>query len=150
MIPSIPSSLKELRVLLKAGEGSSLKFKRSTGELKEGLQTACAFLNGDGGMVIFGVRPDQRVLKLESQPEIRPESVHLGTKRLKGSQKSSQKSSQKILEQIIRQPEVTIDELAAHIGISARAIKKHLRNLKENAKLKRIGPDRGGRREVIS
>jgi len=60
MIPSIPDSLKELRQLLKTGEGSSLEFKRSTGELKEGLQTACAFLNGNGGMVIFGVRPDSR------------------------------------------------------------------------------------------
>ncbi len=111
MIPSIPDSLKELRQLLKTGEGSSLEFKRSTGELKEGLQTACAFLNRNGGMVIFGVKPDQRVL----QPESQPESVHLGTKRINGSQKSSQK----ILEQIARKPEVTIEKLAAHIGISS-------------------------------
>jgi ATP-dependent DNA helicase RecG len=68
----------------------------------------------------------------------------------KGSQEGSQKSSQKILEQITRQPEITIDELAAHLGISPRAIKKHLRNLKEKGRLKRIGPDRGGRWEVIS
>ena len=45
MIPSIPNSLKELRLLLRTGEGSSLEFKRPTGELK-----------------------------LETQPEIRPES----------------------------------------------------------------------------
>lgn len=63
MIPSIPGSLKELRLLLKTGEGSSLEFKRSTGELKEGLQTACAFLNGNGGMVIFGVKPDEGILE---------------------------------------------------------------------------------------
>ena len=69
---------------------------------------------------------------------------------VKGSEKSSQKSSQKILEQISRQPEVTIEELATHIGIGSRAIKKHLHNLKEKGKLKRIGPDRGGRWEVIS
>lgn len=61
MIPSMPNSLKELRLLLKAGEGSSLELKRSTGELKEGLKTVCGFLNGDGGVVIFGVRPDGRL-----------------------------------------------------------------------------------------
>jgi len=77
---------------------------------------------------------------------IGPESVHLGTKRPNGSQKGSQK----ILEQITRQPKVTIGELAAHIGISSRAIKKHLRNLKEKGNLKRIGPDRDSRWEVIS
>ena len=103
----------------------------------------------------YGIAPSlfeelQGYLVVTFRASIGPESVHLGTKRPKGSQKGSQKSSQKILEQITRQPEVTIDELAAHIGISSRAIKKHLRNLKEKGKLKRIGPDRGGRWEVIS
>ncbi len=58
MIPNAPADQKELSRLLKRGEGSALEFKRSTGELREGLQTACAFLNGSGGMVLFGVRPD--------------------------------------------------------------------------------------------
>lgn len=47
-----------LRRLLKQREGPTLEFKRSTGELREGLQTVCAFLNGTGGQVLFGVRPD--------------------------------------------------------------------------------------------
>jgi ATP-dependent DNA helicase RecG len=58
MIPKSPTDRKELTRLLKEGEGRRLEFKRSTGELREGLQTICAFLNGSGGMVIFGVRPD--------------------------------------------------------------------------------------------
>jgi ATP-dependent DNA helicase RecG len=45
-------------VLLQQGEGPTLEFKRSTGELKEGMQTICAFLNGSGGMVLFGIRSD--------------------------------------------------------------------------------------------
>jgi ATP-dependent DNA helicase RecG len=40
------------------GEGVALEFKRSTGEIKEGMQTLCAFLNSSGGTVLFGVRPD--------------------------------------------------------------------------------------------
>jgi ATP-dependent DNA helicase RecG len=54
----IPANAKQLAALVKEGEGSALEFKRSTGELKEGMQTLCAFLNGSGGMVLFGVRPD--------------------------------------------------------------------------------------------
>lgn len=50
-----PSTIQALQKIVKAGEGPTLEFKKSTGELKEGLQTLCAFLNGTGGMVLFGV-----------------------------------------------------------------------------------------------
>ncbi|MBI2837903.1 MAG: putative DNA binding domain-containing protein [Acidobacteria bacterium] len=43
---------------LAEGEGPRIEFKRSTGELKEGMQTLCGFLNGQGGTAFFGVRPD--------------------------------------------------------------------------------------------
>ncbi len=58
MIPKMPEDSGELIRLLKEEEGATLEFKRSTGELREGLQTVCPFLNGSGGMVLFGVRPD--------------------------------------------------------------------------------------------
>ncbi|MBI5569647.1 MAG: ATP-binding protein, partial [Desulfomonile tiedjei] len=45
----------ELERLIKAAEGSQIEFKRTTGELKEGLETICGFLNGKGGKVLFGV-----------------------------------------------------------------------------------------------
>ena len=53
-----PANAKQLAALVEEGEGPALEFKRSTGELKEGMQTLCAFLNGSGGMVLFGVRPE--------------------------------------------------------------------------------------------
>lgn len=52
----VPVNQKELSRLVKRGEGPTLEFKRSTAELREGMQTVCAFLNGSGGMVVFGVR----------------------------------------------------------------------------------------------
>jgi len=58
MIPKVPKNQKELGILIQKGEGQTLEHKRSTGELREGLQTICAFLNGSGGMVLFGVNPD--------------------------------------------------------------------------------------------
>ena len=39
---------QELSTLLAQGEGESIEFKRSTGEMKEAMQTLCAFLHGVG------------------------------------------------------------------------------------------------------
>jgi ATP-dependent DNA helicase RecG len=57
----IPANAKQLGALVDEGESQALEFKRSTGELKEGLQSLCAFLNGSGGAVLFGVRPEGTV-----------------------------------------------------------------------------------------
>jgi ATP-dependent DNA helicase RecG len=57
--------LNDFKRLVASGEGSQLEFKPSTGELREALQTLCAFLNGDGGTVIFGVRPDGTIIGQE-------------------------------------------------------------------------------------
>jgi ATP-dependent DNA helicase RecG len=58
MNANVPANLKQLSALLSQGEGPTLEFKRSTGKLKEGMQSLCAFLNGSGGTLLFGVRPD--------------------------------------------------------------------------------------------
>lgn len=50
--------LPELHRLLAEGESETLEFKRSTGELREALETSCAFLNGQSGKVVIGVKPD--------------------------------------------------------------------------------------------
>ena len=55
MITKIPATPRDLARLLEQGEGFRLEFKRSTGELREGLQTICGFLNSQGGVVLFGV-----------------------------------------------------------------------------------------------
>lgn len=65
------------------------------------------------------------------------------------SQKGSQKSSQKMLELIARNPEVTIAQMASELAISDRSIKKHLRTLKRQGLIKRVGPDRGGHWEIL-
>jgi Fic family protein len=65
------------------------------------------------------------------------------------SQKSAQNSSQKILSRLARDPSATIAKLAAALGVSDRAVKKHLAALKVQGKLRRIGPDKGGHWEVI-
>jgi len=51
----------DLRRLVAQKEGHELELKRSTGELREGMQTLCAMLNTKGGAVLFGVDRKGRI-----------------------------------------------------------------------------------------
>ena len=48
---------EELEILIKDDEHRQLELKKTTGELKDGMHSACAFLNTEGGWLIFGVTP---------------------------------------------------------------------------------------------
>jgi ATP-dependent DNA helicase RecG len=50
-------TFEELQRLIADDENVHLELKKTTGELKDGMHTACAFLNGAGGWLIFGVAP---------------------------------------------------------------------------------------------
>jgi ATP-dependent DNA helicase RecG len=64
-------------------------------------------------------------------------------------QEGSEKSSGKILELLAENPEMTIPQLANELGISTRAIEKHIANLQKNKVLRRIGPAKGGHWQVV-
>ena len=51
-------SIEDIKILIAKGETRTLELKKSTGELKEAMHTACAFLNGDGGWLVFGITPE--------------------------------------------------------------------------------------------
>ena len=48
-------TLEELTKLVAEGESDRVEFKGTTGQRGEACRTLCAFLNGDGGTVVFGV-----------------------------------------------------------------------------------------------
>ncbi|MBI5369258.1 MAG: ATP-binding protein [Planctomycetes bacterium] len=53
---------ERLRRLLASGEGPTLEFKRSTGELREAMEALCGMLNAQGrGRVVFGVSDQGKV-----------------------------------------------------------------------------------------
>ena len=58
-------TINELEILVHQGEHRQLELKKTTGELKDGMHSACAFLNSEGGWLIFGVAPTS--LRIEGQ-----------------------------------------------------------------------------------
>lgn len=58
-------TIDDIRTLIAADESRTLELKKTTGELKDGMHAACAFLNTDGGWLIFGVAP--KSLKIVGQ-----------------------------------------------------------------------------------
>lgn len=53
---------KDIEKLVRKGESETLEFKKSTGQLRRAMETSCAFLNADGGMVLIGIRPDKKII----------------------------------------------------------------------------------------
>ncbi|MEO1076073.1 MAG: ATP-binding protein, partial [Bacteroidota bacterium] len=84
----------DIQSLIAEGEGETIEFKRTTGQRTAAAKTVCAFLNGRGGTVVFGVTPEgdlsgldvveqtiaqvvQELKKVEPFVPITPETVPL-------------------------------------------------------------------------
>ena len=50
-------TIEELKKLIQSDEHRQLELKKTTGELKDGMHAACAFLNTEGGWLFFGIAP---------------------------------------------------------------------------------------------
>ena len=65
-------------------------------------------------------------------------------------EKSREKSREKIISIIRNNPTVTQSELSYMLQISTKAIEKHIKNLREDGIIRRVGPDKGGHWEVVN
>ena len=54
-------TLSDIHKLIAKGETRTLELKKTTGELRRGMECACAFLNSDGGWLLFGIDPELRI-----------------------------------------------------------------------------------------
>ena len=61
-----------------------------------------------------------------------------------------EKSREKIVRLLMENGNMTTATLAEALGISTKAIEKHLSRLKSEGVISRIGPDKGGHWEVLS
>lgn len=65
------------------------------------------------------------------------------------SEKSSEKTEDLILRLLNDNARVSIKELAENMGLTSRAIEKQIARLKDEKRIRRVGPDKGGYWEVI-
>ncbi len=56
---------QEIEALIALKESKNLELKESTGQLDRSMETLCAFLNGDGGIVLYGVKDNGNVVGQE-------------------------------------------------------------------------------------
>lgn len=82
------------------------------------------------------VELDLPVQTKADEAEKHPEST------LKGTRKS-------IVEIMLSNPNVTIPQIAELLGMNSRGIDKHIKSLREQGLIRRVGPDKGGHWEVI-
>ena len=58
-------TIDDIRALITSDESRTLEEKKTTGELKDGMHAACAFLNTEGDWLILGITP--KYLKIIGQ-----------------------------------------------------------------------------------
>ncbi len=58
-------NLDIVKHLIADTEGGQVEFKETTGQLERGMETLCAFLNGEGGTVLFGVTDKGKIIGQE-------------------------------------------------------------------------------------
>ena len=57
-------TIDDIKKLIAKDETRTLELKKTTGELYKGMEAVCAFLNSDGGWLMFGITPS---LKIDGQ-----------------------------------------------------------------------------------
>lgn len=59
------NSLERVNALIADAETLNVEFKETTGQLERGMETLCAFLNGSGGTVLFGIANNGKIVGQE-------------------------------------------------------------------------------------
>jgi predicted HTH transcriptional regulator len=88
----------------------------------------------------------------ESKEKSKEKTAQSKEKTAQSKEKSKEKTAQskeKILGILADNPFVTIAEMVSSTGLSVSGVEKGLRELKSTGRIRRVGPDKGGRWEVI-
>lgn len=59
------NNLEDIKEQIAQTENEQVEFKETTGQLDRGMETLCAFLNGEGGTVLFGVTDKGKIIGQE-------------------------------------------------------------------------------------
>ncbi|NOQ55847.1 MAG: winged helix-turn-helix transcriptional regulator [Nanohaloarchaea archaeon] len=75
--------------------------------------------------------------------------VNSGVKLTELQTKTSEKGSEKIIQIIKENSQISAKEIGVILGLTSRAVEMQLSRLKAEGKIKRVGPDKGGRWVVL-
>ena len=67
----------------------------------------------------------------------------------KSEEESREKSREKILKMIRQKPTVTTQEMMDSLGLSRAGVEEIVKKLKQERRISRVGPDKGGHWEVV-
>ena len=118
-------TIDELKELIQTDEHRQLELKKTTGELKDGMHTACAFLNTEGGWLIFGAAPTWTVnggfvVVIFKRP------VKGDTQGVPQGVPQDNELDDWIEKQIRNNPQISTGDLAKLSNRSSKTIKRHL------------------------
>ena len=118
--------------MISNGESRTLELKKTTGELKDAMHTACAFLNTEGGWLVF-----KRNLPILDGIDV---GNNVG---------NNVGNKEKIILDIIRNtPSVTTPQIADKLGVTQRHCERILSEMKKQRIIRRVGT-KGGHWEII-
>lgn len=115
-------------------------FSRGVGRVQEVLRE-----NGNAAAV-FDL---EKITVFNVVAQANPKPTAMDT-RGTGVAEGSLKSSLKILTMIKKTPSVTTDEMSRLTGLARRSVTKQLTKLKQEGRIRRVGPDKGGHWEVLN
>ena len=139
LVMDIAAALERYRIVMEGPSGVRLRKLNHIRTIRGTTAIEGNTLTEDQATdIIAGKRP--RTLKARGAPQ--------GGKK-KVVRKGGKKTADRLLELIRGNPKITFAEMVSAAGISRSAIQKHIERLKDAQRLRRVGPDKGGHREVI-
>jgi fido (protein-threonine AMPylation protein)/DNA-binding transcriptional ArsR family regulator len=114
-------------------------------DVKLGIHATQEFLDRFFGNLLLN---EDNILK-NRDLLIVPTQAVTGTKKSVGVNAGRSKVNAGIRKHIESRPYITAKELSESLGVSSRTVERHLRELKENGVLRRVGSDKTGHWEII-
>ena len=66
-------TIKDVEAIVNKSESRVLELKKTTGELQSGMCSGCAFLNTEGGWLLFGITPALKIIGQDVSDSTRQE-----------------------------------------------------------------------------
>ena len=131
---------------LELAEGRNTGIGKIVRAMRENGSPPPEFYNPETRSFMTVILPIHEAFKAGSEERISP---HPAKAMEKTVVKTREKTREKILRYLAENPAATQNDIVAVIGISVKGVEWNLKTLKENGRLRRVGPDKGGHWEVI-